>query len=384
MTATRLHITQGSVVIDDGAPFALELGGSLQPATLRYAIYGELNDAADNVVLVCHALSGSAEVHEWWPELLYGLFDLERDCVICFNIFGSCYGSTGPRSIDARTGERYGKDFPLVTVGDTVRAEAAALKQLGVRRVKAAIGGSIGGMQALQLAIDFPELVERAIVIGVAPLQAMGLALNHLQRTAIALDPEWNDGGVAANGISLARQIAMCSYKSAHLYDERHGRTANRKGPSPFKAKDGRFDVAGFLDHQGEKFVARFDPHAYIAITKAMDLWDPARESGGDGSVYAPIRAEVTLVGISSDWLFPPDGVKRLAAAIQSAGVRCHYRELVSDHGHDAFLADCDKLAPIVKAAMDASGFLKSTSSGDLHAGNTGTNCSNRASEHSA
>ncbi len=172
-------------------------GGELRPVTLRYALYGELNGRRDNAVLVCHALSGSARVADWWPEL-FGAgrpFDTARDCVIGVNVIGSCYGSTGPLSIDPRTGRPYGADFPVVTVGDMVRAQSRLLEQLGVGRLRAIVGGSIGGMQALRWAVDFPERVETCVAVGAAPLPALGLALNHLQRQAIMNDPLWRGGG---------------------------------------------------------------------------------------------------------------------------------------------------------------------------------------------
>ncbi|HWW77536.1 MAG TPA: alpha/beta fold hydrolase, partial [Pyrinomonadaceae bacterium] len=212
--------SEADCIVGGGEPFRVS-GGELRPLTLRYATYGELNERRDNAVLVCHALSGSARVADWWPEL-FGEgrpFDAGRYCVIGVNVVGSCYGSTGPRSIDARTGRPYGGDFPLVTIGDMVRAQSLVLERLGVRRLRAVVGGSIGGMQALQWAADFPERVERCVAIGAAPLPALGLALNHLQRQAIMNDPLWRGGHYAedeppAAGLALARGIAMCSYKS--------------------------------------------------------------------------------------------------------------------------------------------------------------------------
>src|SRR5215813_7679902 len=177
-------------------PFALELGGQLQPVTLRYALYGRLNARRDNAILVCHALSGSARVAEWWPALFgaAGVFDTTRFCVIGINVIGSCYGSTGPASRNPQTEKTYGKQFPLLTIRDLVRAQAALIDWLGIEQLYAVVGGSIGGMQALRWAIDFPERVARCLAIGAAPLSAMGLALNHLQRQAICNDPAWCEG----------------------------------------------------------------------------------------------------------------------------------------------------------------------------------------------
>ncbi len=316
-------------------PFALEAGGSLSPLRIRFAMYGEPNDSGDNVVLLCHALSGSAEAHDWWPELFApgGIFADGRFCVVCTNILGSRYGSTGPTSIDPATGEPYGDSFPLVTIGDVVRAQERVLKELGISRLYAVLGASIGGMQALEWAIRFPQQVERCIAIGATPLSSMGLALNHLQRQSIFADPE--------RGLRIARGMAMCSYKSAVLFDERHGRKPNRTGDRPWNSKDGKFDIAGYLEYQGEIFARRFDPQTYLTITRMMDLWDPARN---DASIYDRIQAKTSLIGISSDWLFPAADIRKLASELKSYSVDCRYYEIESDHGHDSFLAEVDRV----------------------------------------
>ncbi|HEX6881046.1 MAG TPA: homoserine O-acetyltransferase [Terriglobales bacterium] len=330
---SKLHIKQGTVVLGENEPFPLEAGGSLSPVRIRFAIYGEPNEAGDNVVLMCHALSGSAEAHEWWPELWQdgGVFADGKYCVVCTNILGSRYGSTGPTSINEATGLPYGDDFPLVTIGDVVRAQQRALRQLGITRLHAVLGGSIGGMQAMEWAIRYPDRVERCIAIGATPLSAMGLALNHLQRQAIQADAEL--------GLRIARGIAMCSYKSATLFDERHGRKPNRKGDAPWESKQGVFDIAGYLDYQGELFARRFDPQTYVAITRLMDLWDPARN--GD-EVFERIQARMSLVGISSDWLFPAADVRAFAERIRDRTGQCEYHEIRSEHGHDSFLAEVE------------------------------------------
>jgi homoserine O-acetyltransferase len=394
----------------------LECGRTLVRPVLHYAVYGRLNAERDNAVLVCHALSGSALVGAWWPGLFgqqapvkekqilrsaqddkslegsgsstrdgsstgngfaqrdassAGIVDLESDCVICVNLLGSCYGSTGPGSVNPEKADRrnedeislYGPEFPLVSIRDNVRAQAELIGALGIERLKLAIGGSIGGMQALEWAILFPERVERAVVIGVAPLNAMGLALNHLQRRAIQNDPEWLEGWYLPHrqprrGLALARQIAMLSYKSPELFAERFGRNPNRNGEDPWGldsdggglgADAGRFDVAGFLDYQGERFPERFDANAYLAILRTMDTWDPMRGWRSATEAYGRIEARLTFVGISSDALFPAAEVKALAEAVRGAGADAEYREMVTAHGHDAFLAEQGELVRMVK-----------------------------------
>ena len=351
---------EGDFVLD--RHLLLESGRTLFRPTLHYAVYGRLNAARDNAVLVCHALSGSARVGSWWPEIFAsgGVLSLDRDFVICINLLGSCYGSTGPGSVDPETGLVYGPDFPLVSIRDNVRAQAQLLDSLGIRRLRLVLGGSIGGMQALEWAIHDPVRVERAAIIATAPLSAMGLALNHLQRQTIQNDPDWDAGYYLTHrpprqGLALARQIGMISYKSAELFDERFSRNPNRNGEDPWGLDDqggglvgGRFDIAGYLDHQGERFNDRFDANSYLAIMRTMDTWDPQNGYASPLEAYGKIRARLIFVGISSDWLFPPASVRQLAETIRSAGVVAEYREMASAHGHDAFLAEQAELVRLL------------------------------------
>lgn len=347
---------EGDFVFAEEEPFALEAGGSLQPVNLRYAIYGALNERRDNAILVCHALSGSARAGDWWPQLFgaNGIFDLSRDCIVCANIIGSCYGSTGPQSINPSTGKALGANFPLVTVRDWVQSQALLLRRLGIEKLRAVIGGSIGGMQAIQWAIDNPDRVENCIAIGAAPLTAMGLALNHLQRQAITNDTNWRNGGYEAGagpdaGLAMARAIAMISYKSESLFAERFARNPNRNGEDPGATFAGRYDIGGYLDYQGEIFTRRFDANSYLIITKAMDNFHPARGYESERAALERVKARALLVGISSDWLFPAEEVKALAERMKDAGIEAEYAELQSNHGHDGFLAEPDTFAPIVR-----------------------------------
>lgn len=342
-------------------PFELEGGEELRHITLRYALYGQLNDARDNAILVCHALSGSARVADWWPQLVGPgkLFDTARFCVIGINILGSCYGSTGPTSTRPdRPGETYGPDFPLVTIRDIVRAQVRLLDHLAIERLHCVAGGSIGGMQALRWAVDFPDRVERCVAVGAAPLSAMGLALNHLQRQAIMNDPAWHDGRYEVDaqpigGLALARGLAMCSYKSAELFDERFARRPDRSGEDPRASLAGRYDIAGYLDYQGQTFVKRFDANSYLHISKAMDTFDLSRGYQSEEQALSRIGARLLLVGISSDWLFPASDILALAERARACGVDATYAELASAHGHDGFLADAGSLAAIIRAHLE-------------------------------
>ena len=347
---------EGDFLLGQGAPFALESGADLPQASLRFAMYGKLNETRDNAILVCHALTGSARVADWWPDLFRDghPLDTEKHCVIGINVLGSCYGSTGPQSINPATGKKFGAEFPVVSIRDIVRAQAELIQHLEIPQLRAVIGGSIGGMQALRWAVDFPERVAGCFAVGAAPLSAMGLALNHLQREIIRLDPAWNGGEYDAShpptrGLALARGMATCTYKSPALFTERFDRNPDRAGGNPLTSHADSYDVAGYLEYQGRIFNQRFDANSYLVISRAMDSFDLARGYAGEVEALRRIRARVLLVGISSDWLFPAAEVRELAERIQNADAVCNYIELHSNHGHDAFLAEASNIRPLIE-----------------------------------
>lgn len=309
---------EGDFVADE--PFELASGEILPVLKQHFTVYGELNARCDNAVLVYHALTGSARIADWWTDLIGSgrALDTDKFAFVCANFLGSCYGSTN----EIET---------LVTTRDIVRAQILLLKHLKIQKLKAVIGGSLGGQLALQTAIDFPDLTEKCVSIGACELTAMGLALNHLQREAVRRT--WD--------VSLARQIAMISYKSEEMFAARFGRSPNRNGENPGESLTNRFDIASYLDYQGEKFVQRFSPSAYLLISKAMDLFEI---SDAD---CRKIKAETTLVGITSDWLYPATEVKKLAERL---GAR--YVEMISADGHDAFLSDTAKMSKILREIL--------------------------------
>jgi homoserine O-acetyltransferase len=298
---------------------ALELDGGarLDAVEQCVTIYGTPRSDGANVVLVEHALTGSSRAAEWWPGIVGdgALFDTRDWCVVGVNALGSCYGSTGPGSH-----LNNGEGFPRITVSDIVRAEQRALSRLGIERIALTIGGSLGGMRALQWALDAPDRVGRAIMLGAHDHHsAMGVALNAVQREALALH--------STRGLRLARKIAMLSYKSEELFNARHGRRRDRRG------KD-CFDVEGYLEHQADRFEARMDPASYAVLTHAMDSFD-VRDRIAERTSPALVFA-----GISSDWLFRPQEVRAAAERFAARGFDAGYCELASDHGHDAFLAE--------------------------------------------
>jgi homoserine O-acetyltransferase len=304
-------------------PFTLESGEILSPLDLRCTIYGKLNAEKSNAVLVFHALTGSSRVNEWWNEILgdgLGL-DTARFAFVCVNALGSCYGSTPGKFIKS-----------VVTTGDIVRSQKLLFEYLGIGKFRAVVGGSVGGMLALQFATHFPELTEKCVAVGAAPLSAMGLALNHLQRAAIKHE----------NGVGLARQIAMISYKSSELFERSFARRPNQNGEIPSARLQNRFDIAGYLDYQGEKFTRRFDAESYNVLSKVMDLFDLS-----DAQIEK-ITARVSLVGITSDWLFPASDVENLTERMKNLGIIAEYVEMISPDGHDAFLSDTRQMSVIL------------------------------------
>jgi len=313
----------------DIGPFAFGDGGRLENVRQRITTYGDPRSPA---VLVPHALTGSSRVTEWWGALVGEgkLLDPSRWHVIGINALGSCYGSTGPSTV---------ADFPYVTVRDIVAAQARALEQIGVQRLSLVIGASLGGMQALQWALDYPERVERAVMVGSHDHQSpMGIALNAIQREAIGIDP--------TRGLRIARKIAMLSYKSDALFKHRHDRRADRKGRF-------RYDVEGYLEHQADVFQARMDPRSYVALTEAMDSFDVRsydchREVSNDPERSRGAKPSLLFVGISSDWLFLPQDIRAAAQRFAVLGYSSEYAEIESDHGHDAFLAEPEVFASIL------------------------------------
>jgi homoserine O-acetyltransferase len=316
----------------------------------RVSVYGVPKADGSNVVLVAHALTGSSRIADWWGGVVGSgkLLDPAVYAVVGVNAVGSCYGSTGPAS-PGRNGKPYGASFPVITVGDIVRGQAAALERIGLARVHAVIGGSLGGMQALAWALDRSQQIDLAVAIGAYDyFSAMGIALNAVAREAIRNDPhfrggDYYDGGSPVRGVELARKIAMLTYKSEALFARRFARKPDRGGGDPYRNAAHRFDVEGYLDHQGAVFSGRMDANAYLTLTRAMDLFDMR-----DRALGAALPA-VAFVGIASDWLFPPALVRAAAERFAHAGVRSRYIELASEHGHDAFLAEPDSLAELLR-----------------------------------
>jgi homoserine O-acetyltransferase len=335
----------------------LELGGSLENVTLAYQTWGTLNERGDNAVIVLHALTGDSAAGGpggWWEPLIGPgrALDTDHAFVICSNILGGCQGSTGPASPDPLTGRQLGMRFPLVTIGDIVNAQRVLLERLGVTRV-VAVGGSIGGFQALEWATRHADMVSGVVpVAATGALDAQGIAINEIGRRAIMADPDWRGGAYAsegvfpASGMAIARMAGMVTYHSKESMDMRFGRNLATR-PVLYPSFGPTFDVEGYLHYHGDALVKRFDANSYLYLTRAMDLYDVAR-NGGEAYWLGKIDAPVQLVGIRSDWLFPPEAIRALGERLQALGKNVSYTELDSPHGHDAFLKEWDQMTDAI------------------------------------
>ena len=347
--APRLSLEIGSL--------DLELGGRLENVTVAYRTWGRLNSAGSNAVLALHALTGdslAAGPGGWWDPLIGPgrALDTEHAFVICANILGGCQGTTGPASDDPLTGRPYGMRFPLITIGDMVKAQRALIERLGVRKL-IAIGGSIGGFQALEWATRHPDLVSAVVpVAATGALDAQGVAMNEIGRRAIMADPEWRGGSYAsegvfpAQGLSIARMVGMVTYHSKESMGLRFNRNPATR-PVLYPSFGPTFDVEGYLHYHGDALTKRFDANSYLYLTRAMDLYDVGRD-GGETAWLRRIEAPISLVGIRSDWLFPPGPIRDLGSRLRALGKDVEYHELDSPHGHDAFLKEWDQMTEAI------------------------------------
>lgn len=376
-----ISVPEGSVgiveseIIAFDEPLHLSSGQVLPQYQLAIETYGELNADASNAVLVCHALNASHHVagidaHDpknigWWDNMVGPgkALDTDRFFVIGINNIGSCFGSTGPASINPATGQPWGRDFPLVTVEDWVRAQARVADYLGIKQFAAVMGGSLGGMQALSWAITCPERVRHCIVIASTPrLSAQNIAFNEVARRAIITDPDFHDGNyylhntVPRRGLTVARMIGHITYVSDELMAERFGR-ALRDPLSTGNYKfnyDIEFEVESYLRYQGEKFANYFDANTYLLLTKALDYFDPARAHGGSLSrAFSRVQAQSLVISFTTDWRFSPERSREIVQALLKNNRQVTYAEIDAPHGHDAFLLNDRQYHAVVQAYYD-------------------------------
>ena len=352
-------------------PLRLDSGVALAPVEIAYETYGKLAPDGGNAVLVCHALTGDHHVASphprtgkpgWWQRMVGPgtPIDTDRDFVVCANVLGSCMGSSGPASLDPATGRPYAMAFPVITIRDMVRAQAMLLDHLGIGRLRAVVGGSMGGMQALSWAATFPERVEAAVVIAsTARHTAQNIAFHEVGRQAVMADPNWNegdyyDGAPPAAGLAVARMAAHITYLSEAGLTEKFGRRLQGRDAKSF-GFDADFQVESYLRHQGMAFTDRFDANSYLYITRAMDYFDLAEEHGGLlANAFRGTRTRFAIVSFDTDWLYPTPESRAVVQALHAAGAPASFVELSSPFGHDAFLLDVPELDRIVAGFLEA------------------------------
>jgi homoserine O-acetyltransferase len=393
MTASRAGAvgTVETQFLDLPKPLALDCGRTLHPVRIAYETYGALSAALDNVILVCHALSGDAHAAGfaktppaestrdgfaaedrdgtsgrglgWWDGMIGPgkAFDTNRFFVVSTNLLGGCRGTTGPSSTNPATGRPYGPDFPVITVADMVRAERAFLDELGISRLAAVAGGSLGGMQALEWAILYPDRVDAIVAIASThALQPQGVAWNAIARSAITADPDWQGGhyygtGRAPNaGMGVARMVGHITYLSAKSLGEKFGRRLQFSDDIRFTLTDPEYQVESYLRHQADMFVKRFDANTYLYTSRALTYFDLARQYG-NGSLTEALRsmsARTLLIAFSSDWLYPPRGSEELAGALRALGRDVELHVIEAPYGHDCFLLEEARQTPMIQAFL--------------------------------
>lgn len=351
----------------------LESGAKLSPVTIAYETYGELNDDKSNAVLICHALSGDSHAAGYysendpkpgWWDIMVGPgkgIDTDKYFVICSNILGSCMGSTGPCSYNPKTVEPFGHDFPLVTIGDMVKAQKALLDHLEIKTILSVIGGSIGGMQVLEWSVRYPEMIVSAIPLATTTKHsALAIAFNEVARQAIMADPNWNNGNYYAgpkpdHGLAVARMIGHITYLSDESMRVKFGRRLQDKNDLSYNF-DADFQVESYLRHQGLKFVDRFDANSFLYITKASDYYDLEKQHGSGSAVraFSKAKARFLVVSFTSDWLYPTYQSRTMVKAMKKNGLDVSFCEIEAEWGHDAFLLPNERLTSLIKNFLES------------------------------
>lgn len=348
-------------------PLALDCGRTLKGVNIRYETVGTLAPDRSNAILITHALSGDAHVcgrHTpedpkpgWWDELVGPgkAIDTNRYFVICSNVLGSCAGSTGPRSVNPDTGNPYNLDFPVITIRDMVRAQRYLIDYLGIEKLLSVVGGSMGGMQAMEWAINYPDRLDSAVPIATtSQLSPQSIAFDWVGREAIKYDPNWNNGNYSADhvpdrGLAAARMLAHITYLSDESMSLKFGRDLQDADSYSFDFHRD-FAVESYLEHQGRRFVERFDANSYFYITRAMDYFDLAARAGGDlAKAFSTAKAAFLVVSFSSDWLFPTVESRKIVNALLKNRLNVSFCEIKSAYGHDAFLLEADVLGPMLR-----------------------------------
>ena len=364
-----LGLVETSYVTLSDKPLLLDSGIDISPLNVAYETYGTLSPNADNAILVCHALSGGAHAAGWlegapkpgWWDVMIGpgkAFDTDRYCVICPNVLGGCYGTTGPSSTDPATHKPYGLNFPVVTIRDMVNLQARLLDHLGVDKLLTVTGGSMGGMLALQWAVSYPQRVRSVVAIAATHRHSpQQIAFNELSRQSIMADPAWNNGHYYDQdqprlGLAVARMTGHITYLSDRGMERKFGRRLTQRERYGYDFSK-EFEVEAYLQHQGQSFVERFDANSLLYLTKALDYFDLSDGFDTLTDAFRGCPAIFLLIAFSSDWLYPPTQLKDVAKAIRRSGGDATYYEISSDYGHDAFLLDYEKQTPLIRYFLD-------------------------------
>lgn len=359
--------------VNPGKPLALASGTIVPSFPIAYQAYGKLNAEKTNAILFCHALSGDQYVASpnpltgkpgWWESIIGSgkPFDTDKYFIICTNVIGSCMGSWGPSSINPETGKAYGLSFPVITIGDMVEAQKLFLEQLGIDSLFAVVGGSMGGMQAMEWAARYPDKVFSVVLASTATRHtAQNIAFHEAGRQAIMSDPNWKEGRymdsgiIPHHGLAVARMIAHITYLSEAALHRKFGRNLNRRENFSF-AFDQDFSVESYLHHQGSTFVERFDANSYLYITRAIDYFDLETEFGTLSNAFKNSLSRFCVVSFSSDWLFPTSESRRLVHALCSVAANVSFVEIQTDKGHDAFLLEEPEFFRTISAFLDSAG----------------------------
>ena len=350
-------------------PIILENGRAFGPIDVRYETYGNLNAECTNAILILHAFTGDAHAagfhtpeskHPgWWNDMVGPgkPFDTNTYFVICSNVLGGCRGTTGPASLDPHTGTPYALSFPVITIRDMVNVQKRLIEHLGISRLLAVAGGSMGGMQALEWSVAYPEMVASSIVLAsTARLTAQGIAFNAVGRNAIMSDPHFQSGNyyshqLPAQGLSIARMVGHITYLSDESMGMKFGRKLQERAAYGFDFAD-QFQVESYLEYQGDKFVDRFDANSYIYLSKAMDYYDLGERYGGLDRAAARIAGKVLVISFTSDWLYPPYQAKEIVFALMKAEKDVSYTELNSPYGHDSFLLETKRQGRLISSFL--------------------------------
>jgi homoserine O-acetyltransferase len=368
------HPSSEVALFSSNEPLRLDCGIDLSPFQIAYQTYGTLNANKTNAILICHALTGDQHVGNthpvtgkpgWWQTLVGPgkPLDPERYFIICSNVLGGCMGSTGPASTNPATGRPWGLDFPVITIPDMVRAQAMLIDRLGIAKLFCVVGGSMGGMQALQWSVAYPERVFSALAVACATRHsAQNIAFHELGRQAVMADPDWlhgryfEEGAHPHRGLAVARMAAHITYLSDAALHRKFGRRMQDRELPTFSF-DADFQVESYLRYQGSSFVERFDANTYLYLTRAMDYFDIAADHQGVlARAFRGTKTRFCVVSFTSDWLFPTSESRAIVHALNAGGARVSFAEIETDRGHDAFLLDVPEFIDIARAFLHSAG----------------------------